>query len=317
MPQTRRTYVFLPTPGARRAAGAGRPRASIRPVMSASATPALPPPTGHDGDIAIWSALAIRTLGDWRQTADVYAPPGSAPRPAVVLLHGGGWCSGKPADYRAFAVQLARSHDVVVIAPAYRLTDRALFPAQIQDAANAVRWLRANAAAWAVDPARLAVCGSSAGGYLSAMIALTHGDAGLAGGDPLNGESAAVQALVVQWGPLDFIARWYGNGGRPGAEAGMLGVDYLHDPTIYHRASALAHVGPHAPPALFVQGRLDRTVHQQQAELAHAAWTRHGRPSELLLLDRIGHGEVDPADVARESAAITAFLARQLALRPR
>ncbi len=276
-----------------------------------------PPPSAHDGDIAIWNGLSIRTVGDWQQTVDVYAPPGGGPRPVLVCLHGGGWRNGTPAGYRDLALHLTRRLDLVVISASYRLIDRALFPTQIRDAANAVRWVRANAARWGIDGGRLAVCGASAGGYLSAMIALTHADSALAGGDPVNGESAAVQALVVQWGPLDFIARWYGNGGRAGAEEGMLGVNFLQDPTLYHHASALAHAGPHAPPALFIQGRQDRTVHQQQGELGHAAWKRHGRPSELLLLDKIGHGEVDPADVERETDAITAFVAQRLAPTPR
>jgi acetyl esterase/lipase len=275
------------------------------------------PPSTHDGDIAIWNGLPIRTVCDWQQTVDVYAPPDDGPRPVLVCLHGGGWRNGTPAGYRDLALHLTRRLNLVVVSASYRLIDRALFPTQIQDAANAVRWVRANAAGWNIDGGRLAVCGASAGGYLSAMIALTHANPALAGGDPINGESAAVQAMVVQWGPIDFIARWYGNGGRAGAEEGMLGVNYLQDPTLYHHASALAHVGPHAPPALFIQGRQDRTVHQQQGELGHAAWTRHGRPSELLLLDKIGHGEVDPADVERETAAITAFLTQRLAPAPR
>jgi acetyl esterase/lipase len=277
----------------------------------------IPAASTHDHDVAIWTGLPIRTIGDWQQTVDVYAPPSSSPRPVLVCLHGGGWRTGAPDGYRDLALHLTRRFDLVVVSASYRLIDRALFPAQIQDAANAVRWVRANAANWGIDSGRLAVCGSSAGGYLSAMIALTHADSALAGGNPMNEESAAAQALIVQWGPLDFIARWYGNGGRAGAEEGMLGANYLQDPTIYHHASALAHVGAHAPPALFVQGRQDRTVHQQQGELGHAAWQRHGRPSELVLLDRIGHGDVDPHDAKRETDAITDFLARRLALSAR
>lgn len=257
----------------------------------------------------------LREIAGWTQYAEIHAAPSRGrPRPAVVCLHGGGWSTGTPDGYRDLALALTARHDVVVFCPNYRLTDRGIFPTQLRDAANAVRWLRANAARWNVDTGRIGICGASAGGWLSAMIALTHGDPRLAGGDPINGESAAVQALVVQWGPLDFIARWYGNGGRPGAEGGMLGRTYVQDPTIYHFASPLAHVSATAPPALFVQGRQDRTVHQQQGELGHAAWQAHGCRSELLLLDRIGHGEVDPADAAREQAAIIAFLAKELGL---
>lgn len=274
------------------------------------------PASAHEGRVAVWNGLMIRELGGWRQTADVYAPPGLAPRPVVVCFHGGGWRVGSPAGYRELGIRLARDFDVVVVSASYRLIDRALFPAQIRDAANAVRWVRQHAAAWSVDPRRVAVCGDSAGGYLSAMVALTHADPALAGGDPAHPQPADVQALVVRWGPLDFIARWYGNGGRPGAEAGMLGTDFLHDPTLYHQASALAHAGPHAPPALFVQGRQDRVVHLQQAELAHAAWIRHGVPSSLALFDSIGHGGTSADEDARATDAVVDFLARTLALRP-
>lgn len=272
----------------------------------------------HIDGVGTWQRLALREIDGWTQTADVHAGPAlAARRPALVCLHGGGWSTGAPESYREFAVALARRYDVVVFCPSYRLVDRARFPAQLQDAANAVRWLRANAGRWQVDGGRIGVCGASAGGWLSAMIALTHADPRLAGGAPINGESAAVQALVVEWGPLDFIARWYGNRGRAGAEGGMLGRNYLQDPTLYHLASALAHVTAAAPPALFVQGRQDPTVHQQQGELGHAAWQAHGCSSELLLLDRIGHGEVDPADVVRGRAAVTAFVAARLGLRER
>jgi acetyl esterase/lipase len=278
-----------------------------------------PPPTEHVRDVAVWTALPIREVAGWVQTVDVYAPPASGrPRPALICLHGGGWSVGAPAGWRGFALEFAARCDVVVVSCSYRLIDRGRFPTQLRDAANAVRWVRANAARWAVDPARFGVCGDSAGGWLSAMIALTHGHPGLAGGEPLNGESAAVQALAVHWGPLDFIARWYGNGGRPGAEGGMLNTDYLTDPTLYHFASPLAHVTAAAPPALFVQGRSDRVVHQQQGELAHAAWRRHGVPAELLLLDSIGHVErADPADLAHCATATREFFTRTLGIAAR
>ncbi|MEK7415182.1 MAG: alpha/beta hydrolase [Planctomycetota bacterium] len=275
-------------------------------------------PTDQVDGVDVWRNTVLREIADWQQIGNVYAKPHtSTARPAIVLLHGGGWSGGSPDQYQPLAVELAQRFDVVVLCPNYRLVDRAKFPTQIQDAANAIRWLRAHAGRWLIDPQRIGVCGSSAGAYLAAMVALTHQNPLLAGGDAINGESAAVQALVVRWGPIDFIDRWYGNGGRAGPEEGMLGANYLQDPTIYHHASALSHVTAQAPPALFLQGREDRMVHQQQGELGHAAWQRHGCSSELILLNRIGHVEVDPADFKREIAAVIAFFAKQLKLKPR
>jgi acetyl esterase/lipase len=260
--------------------------------------------------------LEIQKIDGWRQTMDVYARPlaEAAARPALLWLHGGGWASGTPRGPRRTARFLAWRSDLVVCSASYRLTDRARFPAQIHDAADALRWLRLHADELGLDPTRIAVAGDSAGGYLSAMLALTHDDPALAGGGRLAG-SARPQALLVHWGPLDFIARWYGRGGTPGAEGGMLGRIFTEDPTLYHRASALSHGRADAPPALFVQGRHDETVHQQQGELGQACWQAFGCTSELLLLDWIGHGATDPADEARARNAAHDFLQRHLAAR--
>lgn len=260
------------------------------------------------------TGLAIRQVDGWTQTVDIHAREGGGgSRPVVVCFHGGGWRTGSPAGYGAVAKHLLERLDVVVVSASYHLVDRASFPTQVQDAANAVRWVRQNADELRIDPRRLAVCGSSAGGYLATMVALTHGDPQLAGGAAINDESAEAQALICQWGPIDFIARWYGNGGKAGAEAGLLGTDYLHDPALYHHASALAHVTAAAPPALFVFGRRDPMVHQQQGELGAAAWARHGLRHRLLLLDRIGHGEIDPADVTASTAAVGDFVTETFA----
>lgn len=273
----------------------------------------LPPSDTTSDGIAVWNRLPLRSVDGWTQEALVVAPPGSSrPRPAVVLLHGGGFRSGSPDAWRDFALAFARTWDVVLFCPTYRLIDRARFPVPLQDAANAVRWLRANATHWQVDAGRIGACGASAGGYYAAMIALTHDDPRLAGGAPLNQESAAVQALVVRWGPLDFIARWFGLGGKPGPEKDLLGAGYTDDPAIYHHASAVSHARSDAPPALFLQGIEDPLVQRQQGELGHAAWLARGCRAQLKLYRRIGHVTPDPEEVRQELADTQAFLAAEL-----
>lgn len=258
-------------------------------------------------------AQPIRDYAGFLQTADVYARPAKGkPRPALLCLHGGGWAGGTPQEYRRLGRYLAWRYDLVVASASYRLIDRARFPVQIQDAANAMRWLRGNAARWAIDPQRIGIAGSSAGGYLATMVALTHHDPRLAGGDAIDATSAQPQVLITQWGPIDFIARWYGNGGRPGAEKGMLNTTYVEDPTLYHFASALTHVTSDAPPALFVYGKADPVVHIQQAELGAAAWKRHRVAHDSCLVDRIGHGGTDEADVRIAYRRIGEFLGDRL-----
>ncbi len=265
------------------------------------------------GGVQEFLGLPIRDCAGFLQTADVYARPASGQvRPALLCLHGGGWQGGTPQEYRRLARYLAWRYDLVVASASYRLIDRARFPTQIQDAANAMRWLRASAARWSIDPQRIGVAGSSAGGYLATMVALTHDDPRLAGGDAMNTISARPQALISQWGPIDFIARWYGNGGRPGAEKGLLNTTFTEDPTLYHHASALSHMTAAAPPALFVYGRQDPVVHLQQAELGAAAWARHGIAHDSCLVERIGHGGTDEADVRIAYRRIGDFLAEHL-----
>jgi acetyl esterase/lipase len=261
------------------------------------------------------SGLTIRRVDEWEQTLDVYSRPRDGERrAALVCFHGGGWQCGNTMSMRRVARYLAWRLNLVVVSASYRLVDRARFPTPIRDCANAVRWLRAEANRYDVDPNRIAVSGESAGGYNAAMVALTHRRPELAGGDAINEQSANVQALCVCWGPLDFIARYFGNGGRAGAEGELLGTVYTEDPTLYHRASALSYVDASAPPALFVQGRSDPVVHRQQGELGHAAWRRAGVASRLCLLEKVGHGDIDPHDVPRAWVAQEDFLREEFGL---
>ncbi len=103
------------------------------------------------------------------------APPaGEGRRPAVVMIHGGGWRVGDKASWQPEAEQLA-ARGWVAFSVNYRLDEPAVFPAEIDDAEAAVRWVRANAEEFGVDPDRIAAIGESAGGHLTAMLA-TLGD---------------------------------------------------------------------------------------------------------------------------------------------
>lgn len=244
----------------------------------------------------------------------VASPPTGRPRPAVLCVHGGGFSGGYPEGWMDFGRRLAGRYEVVVASTSYRLVPTAFFPTPIHDVAAAVAWLRRQSGTWDVDPQRIGMIGDSAGGYLSSMVALTLGDVRLGG---FHGTAPGIQALVVQWGPLDFIARWYGNGGKPGAEGGLLQTVYTEDPTLYHYASALSHLHAEAPPALFIYSPLDQVVHPQQGELGLAAWRRHGRPAELHTYPGVGHVAGNAADQEAANADSERFLASTLGLRPR
>lgn len=158
--------------------------------------------------------LVYATVGTVPLKLDLYLPPsGTAPFPTLVAIHGGGWSGGSKEPLSAFGVA-ALSQGFAVASIDYRLTSQAAlfapepvtFPAQIHDVKGAVRWLRANAATYGLDPTRFASFGSSAGGHLSALLATSGGAIELEGTVGGNlGVSSAVQAAVDYFGPTDLL----------------------------------------------------------------------------------------------------------------
>jgi acetyl esterase/lipase len=140
---------------------------------------------------------------------DIYTPPKAAgPKPLVIYIHGGGWNSGHTRHSGAlanFPLAMAKfaAEGFVVASLEYRLTGEAPFPAQLQDARAAIRFLKANAAKYGIDPARVGVWGGSAGGHLAALAALTCGVKEL-DVKPAEAGSECVQSLVTWYGVFDF-----------------------------------------------------------------------------------------------------------------
>jgi acetyl esterase/lipase len=118
---------------------------------------------------------------------DLYLPGtrGTDPAPAVLYLHGGSWRAGDKSEVDLLAPGVVAS-GYVVASINYRLVPQYRWPAQIEDAKCAVRFLKANAARFNLDPARIGVWGASAGGHLAALVGLAGPEAGLeqrTGGD--------------------------------------------------------------------------------------------------------------------------------------
>ena len=237
-------------------------------------------------------------------------------RAAVLYCHGGGFAVGNPLGQLALQRYLAWRFDILVVSTNYPLTGTDRFPRQVQTCANALRWMRTNAEELNIDPQRIAVMGASAGGYISGMISTTYADTALAGGASRYQASARPDLMVGLWGPMDFVARWYGNGGHAGAEPNLFNGDYLTKPVAYHYGSVVNHVHADVPPALFVQGREDPVVHQHQGEIGHAAWQELGVASELFLVDQIGHGPQSELDRRKVYNKVSDYLMQHFALTP-
>jgi acetyl esterase/lipase len=175
-------------------------------------TTEAPNPVYRLSDIAFLGAARNEKL-------DLYFPSGAqrADRAAVVFIHGGGFVKGDKAEYRSASVSadLCRA-GYVVVSCNYRLgpmTQADVWPQNITDCRNAVRWVRAHAKELGVDPDKIAVAGGSAGGYLALMVGLSDDKTG-PGGDPTAKHSAKVSAVVDMYGVVNFAKR--GKGEAPG-----------------------------------------------------------------------------------------------------
>jgi acetyl esterase/lipase len=233
---------------------------------------------------------------------DLYRASGdsAAKRPLIVWVHGGGWAKGSKATCRAAI--LARTDGYVVASIDYRLTDVAPFPAQIEDCRAAIRFLRANATAYGIDPERVGVWGGSAGGHLVALLGTSADHAAWDVGEHLD-QSAGVQAVCDFFGPADLtqIPRGVRQAGPDGTLTKLFGGPVAEKGELAREASPVTHVDKADPPFLIVHGTEDTTVPLKQSEILEARLKEAGVPVELMVVEGAGHGlagaDVDQAAI--------------------
>ncbi len=199
--------------------------------------------------------------------------------PAVVMIHGGGWQGGSKDDNRPFAMSLARSGYVAVSCD-YRLVTPTghRYPAQLDDVQRVVRWMRANANRYGIDPDRIAAFGHSAGAHLAALLGTVdtrdNGDAALAA------YSSRVQCVIDTDGPVDFTDPSHppvGHGQMPLVQA-LFGppASAREAQNLYRAASPVAHVDDRTAPFLILHATEDKMVPIQQSEILAATLKAHG-----------------------------------------
>jgi acetyl esterase/lipase len=166
----------------------------------------VPPPANTDRVKRRFLDIPYATLSD-AQKLDIYLPDeGSGPFPVIVSIHGGAFMGCDKADTQVLPVLEGLKRGYAVVAVNYRLSWEAKFPAQVHDVKAAVRWIRANAQRYHLDPDKIAAWGSSAGGYLASMLGTSAGVQELEGLSLGNPEQPShVQAVVAWFGPTDFL----------------------------------------------------------------------------------------------------------------
>jgi len=250
--------------------------------------------------------LAYVANGHALQKLDLYlpdTPDTGAPRPLIIWIHGGGW---KMGDKRMCLAARLVPQGYVVASLNYRLSQDAVFPAQLEDCKAAVRWLRAHAADYHLDPNRFAAWGSSAGGHLVALLGTTGKTREFDVGANLN-ISSAVQCVVDYFGPADILSMsrmGAGQGqmdhdGPTSPEAQLLGGPVQQNAALARRASPTTYVQPGAPPFLIVHGDADTTVPMGQSQLLDEKLRAAGDSSTLHIVKGGGHGLRFGPDVYR------------------
>jgi acetyl esterase/lipase len=229
---------------------------------------------------------------------DLYLPEKAQnPLPLLIWIHGGAWMSGSK-DNHSPALQFTAS-GYAVAHVGYRLSQEAKFPAQIHDCKAAVRWLRANARNYNLDPNRFAAWGASAGGHLVELLGTSGGAAELEGNVNDLKESSRVQAVVDWFGPTDLLQ--IGNAesdiqhnAPESPEAKLIGGAVLEHQDKAAKASPVTYVTKNAPPFLIMHGDRDRTVPFNQSELLYAALKKAGVDARLVPMKGAGHGFEGP-----------------------
>lgn len=245
-----------------------------------------------------------------RQRVDVYVPAqrtSDTPLAVVAYVHGGAWRMGNRIMARRVVPALLSSGRYAVVSIGYRLSDEASFPAQIHDVKAGLRWIRAHAAEYGLDPERVCIMGHSAGGHLAALAGTTNGLREVEGEiGPSDDQSSDVQCAIDFYGRVDV-----GRAHPPtlAYRSQFLGGAPEERPETVRLASPLYQVKAGDPPFLIVHGNRDPVVPFWNSEALDAALREAGVPVWFQTVDGGGHGDFASPEIDRR---VQLFLDRVL-----
>jgi len=242
------------------------------------------------------------------ETLDLFLPKGTGPFPLVINIHGGAFLMGDKKMLDAPLAKELLKNGIAVATINYRLSGEAPFPAALEDAKAAVRFLRANAETFRLAPGAFVAFGQSAGGNIAAMVGVT-GDISTFDAPALGdaGVSSRVQGVIDWFGPSDFTlmdaqAKAQGcsaedqiHGRADSPESRYIGavVDEHFERSAL--SNPITYISKATPPFLNEKGTRDCVVPMAQSQVLHEALVAAGVASELVLLDGAGHGDMESA----------------------
>jgi len=239
---------------------------------------------------------------DPRQMLDLALPKkpaGDKPLPVVVFIHGGAWRAGNKSSGLGRVAKYVATGKYAGVSVGYRLTNEAIWPAQIHDCKAAIRWIRANAKKYNLDGEKIGVWGTSAGGHLVAMLGTSGGVKAMDGTLGPNAKLSSRVACVVDcFGPTDFVQM---DAHRPpGArmahdpadspESKLVGGPIQKNKDKVAAANPITYVSKDDPPFIIAHGTADPLVPFHQSELLDAAFRRVGIKQVFIHVIDGGHG---------------------------
>ncbi len=259
------------------------------------------------GRVTIEDAVVFGQGGGRDLRCDIFTPPDERrDRPAILLVHGGGWFQGDRSQLRGYGIQFAR-YGFVCVSAEYRLSGEAKWPAQIHDVKAALRYMRANADQLGIDSNKICVSGNSAGAHLSLMVGATPNVDVFEGkgGHPGVGTDAA--AVVAIYPPTLLRV-----GNADDAIAALLGPKASRDSE--DAASPITYVHRNFPPTLLIHGNADDIVPIEASFSMYRALADVGAAVELHTYDGAPHAFDAVPELGRQVTDIIAlFLDRKVA----
>ena len=287
--------------------------------------------------VTAYPDIPYQTLPGYRPLKlDLFLPPAGfaakGPRPLIIYVHGGGWMGGGPRRSGAYTdwpkmLGMLAAKGYVVASVSYRFSREAPFPAAIQDVKAGIKWLRARAATYNIDPKRAAIWGQSAGGHLAALTGVSCGVAALEPGGRIVPKSAnvettpstvagsddasdCVQAVVGWYGIYDFATMPRRTSPPPGMPLGPSAEDLFlgcaaGDCTAQQRsaASPVTYVDRTDPPFLLMHGTDDQTVPVGQTQSFDAALRRASVPVKTIIIPGVDHSWIGKTPEATRDAS--------------
>jgi len=233
-----------------------------------------------------------------RQALDLLLPTdaNNELRPCLIFVHGGAWRSGNKSHGHSHLRPYVETQKYVGVSIGYRLSDEAVWPAQLYDCKAAIRFLHFNAKKYKIDTKRMLVFGTSAGGHLASMIAVTGNQEALQGtvGKHLK-EPSTVSGAISYYGPSDFLRMddfpsQITHNSQDSPESQLIGAAIQSTPEKTRQANPITFLDSDDPPLICIHGNKDKLVPFNQSEILYEALKKRSIPTALIRVKDGGHG---------------------------